>query len=201
MIVAAMSWLLRKAAPHHRIFFELYRRTDPSPRQWADFLREHSNFYAIGSDCHISPRAGLFDREYVRIGNNVWIEDCFIVGHDGSVEMINSAFGTRLDKVGKIDIRDNVAIGIGAKILPGVTIGPNAIVEPGSVVVRDVPPNTVVSGVPAKEVGKLDELVRSLEIQNAQYPWRAGTKVQAEDTEDAANDRSIHQARAAALFE
>lgn len=171
MILRGLSSLLRKVAHRHPTLRELYRRSGPSSNEWAEFLREHSSFFDIGEHCHINPGAGIYDREYVRIGNNVWIDDCFIVGHDGSIGMINQAFGTRLDKVGKVDIRDNVVIGVGAKILPGVTIGPNAMVGAGSVVVRDVPENTVVSGVPAVPVGKLDEMVEELRRENEAYPW------------------------------
>ena len=44
-------------------------------------------------------------------------------------------------------------------ILPDVTIGPNSIVGAGSIVVKDVPPNTVVAGVPAREVATVDEYI------------------------------------------
>jgi acetyltransferase-like isoleucine patch superfamily enzyme len=64
----------------------------------------------------------------------VRIATCMILGHDGTVNMINRALGLHLDSVGKIDIRDNVYIGYHAVVLPGVTIGPNAIVSAGSVV-------------------------------------------------------------------
>jgi len=49
-------------------------------------------------------------------------------------------------------IRRNVWIGAGATVLPGVTIGENAIVAAGAVVSRDVPENTVVAGIPAKVI-------------------------------------------------
>jgi acetyltransferase-like isoleucine patch superfamily enzyme len=49
-------------------------------------------------------------------------------------------------------IRRNVWIGAGATILPGVTVGENAIVAAGAVVSRDVPANSVVAGIPAKIV-------------------------------------------------
>jgi acetyltransferase-like isoleucine patch superfamily enzyme len=54
-----------------------------------------------------------------------------------------------------IVIKRNAWIGAGATILPGVTIGENAVVAAGAVVSRDVPPNTVVAGVPAKVVKTL----------------------------------------------
>ena len=49
-------------------------------------------------------------------------------------------------------------IGAGATILPGVTVGENAVVgAAGSVVTRDVPPMTIVAGNPAKIIRKIDE--------------------------------------------
>lgn len=52
-------------------------------------------------------------------------------------------------------IKRNAWIGAGATILPGVTVGENAVVAAGAVVSRDVSPNTVVAGVPAKVVKTL----------------------------------------------
>lgn len=52
-------------------------------------------------------------------------------------------------------IKRNAWIGAAAAILPGVTIGENAIVAAGAVVSRDVPPDTVVAGIPAKVVKNL----------------------------------------------
>lgn len=49
-----------------------------------------------------------------------------------------------------IVIKKNAWIGAGATILPGVTVGEKAIVAAGAVVTRDVPPNTIVGGIPAK---------------------------------------------------
>ena len=54
--------------------------------------------------------------------------------------------------LGSILIQRNAWIGAGASILPGVTIGENAVVAAGAVVSRDVPANTVVAGIPAKVV-------------------------------------------------
>jgi acetyltransferase-like isoleucine patch superfamily enzyme len=53
-------------------------------------------------------------------------------------------------------IKRNAWIGAGATILPGVTIGENAVVAAGAVVNKDVPANTVVGGVPAKIIKTFD---------------------------------------------
>lgn len=57
-------------------------------------------------------------------------------------------------KVGDVVIGDNVLVGGGAIILPGVEIGEGAIVAAGAVVTHSVPPNTIVGGVPATEIGR-----------------------------------------------
>ncbi|WP_418987090.1 sugar O-acetyltransferase [Bacteroides heparinolyticus] len=54
-------------------------------------------------------------------------------------------------------IRRKAWIGAGAIILPGVTVGENAIIAAGAVVTKDVPDNTVVAGVPAKILRKIKE--------------------------------------------
>jgi acetyltransferase-like isoleucine patch superfamily enzyme len=53
---------------------------------------------------------------------------------------------------GHVHIKRNAWIGAGATILPGVTIGENAVVAAGAVVSKDVPANTVVGGIPAKTI-------------------------------------------------
>ncbi len=56
-----------------------------------------------------------------------------------------------------IVIKKKAWIGAGATILAGVTIGENSVVAAGAVVTKDVPPNTIVGGVPAKIIKTLDE--------------------------------------------
>jgi acetyltransferase-like isoleucine patch superfamily enzyme len=55
-----------------------------------------------------------------------------------------------------IHIGKNVWLGAGAIILPGVTVGENSIVAAGAVVTKDVPSNTIVGGVPARVIKKID---------------------------------------------
>jgi hypothetical protein len=76
-----------------------------------------------------------------------------------------------LQRFGPIHIDDNCFIGTGAVLMPGVRIGPNAIVGAGSVVTRDVPPGGVFAGVPARKVADLEDYKRKcLEAWQQQRP-------------------------------
>jgi len=55
-------------------------------------------------------------------------------------------------------IEDGVLVGANADVLEGVTVGKNSIVAAGAVVLEDVPPGTVVAGVPAKPIKRTDEV-------------------------------------------
>ena len=56
-----------------------------------------------------------------------------------------------------VHIGKNVWVGAGATILPGVTVGDNAVVAAGAVVTKDVAPNTIVGGNPAKVIRVIPE--------------------------------------------
>jgi acetyltransferase-like isoleucine patch superfamily enzyme len=143
----------------------------PSGTEYAEFLRRQGRLHAIGRDCSILPGTAITDPSYVRLGSNISLSQCTLLGHDGSISVLNLAYGARLESVGKIDIRDNVFVGWGAIVLPGVTIGPNAIVAAGAVVTSDVPPNTIVGGVPARPIGTVDALVEKLRTRTGALPW------------------------------
>ncbi len=84
----------------------------------------------------------------VRIGNDTRLSP-YAVLESGFLRRENT---TRLHDSRPIVIGNNVWVATGAIILAGVTIGDNAIVAAGAVVTRDVPPNTLVRGVPARIV-------------------------------------------------
>lgn len=163
---------LRHCAFKHGRFVKLYMRIcRPWGDEYAQFLRTRGIVHSVGEHCHINPGVSMTDPAYVRIGNNVIMADCTLIGHDASAAMLERAYQTKLDAVGKIDIRDNVFIGHGAIVLPGVTIGPNAIVAAGSVVTKDVKEGTVVGGVPAKQISLTSDRVKRLRDETTKLPW------------------------------
>ncbi len=164
--------LLRKLAFKYKFFLRVYNKLYKiSGYEYAEFLKIHSKIHSIGKGCAIWPYTNITDPEYTRIGNNVMLTACTILGHDGSIAVLNEAYGLKLDKVGKVDIKDNVFIGHGAIVLPNVTIGPNAIVAAGAVVTKDVPENSIVAGVPARVIGSMREYANKIELETKSLPW------------------------------
>ena len=88
----------------------------------------------------------------------VEIEDNVLIGPEVKIATVDHDFYDRhnLLHFGKVTIKENAWIGIGAIICPGVTIGKNAVVAAGAVVTKDVPDNVVVGGNPARFIKELD---------------------------------------------
>src|SRR4028119_790346 len=149
MLKSTVQKILRHLAMRYGKFPGLYIKfCNPSSEEYTEFLRRHGNLYAIGSNCSILPSTIFADPAYVRIGNNVHLSSCTLIGHDGSIAMLNRAYNVKLDSVGKIDIGDNVFIGYGAIVLPNVTISSNAIVGADAVVTKDVAERALLAASP-----------------------------------------------------
>lgn len=87
---------------------------------------------------------------YINAKNGVKIEDEVQIGSHCSIYSVS----TIDDKEGEVILKRNCRIGSHSVVMPGVTVGENAIVGAFSFVNRDVPANTVVVGVPARELKK-----------------------------------------------
>lgn len=124
----------------------------------------------IGQNCEIYSRANLGSEPYlITIGDHVRITDNVrFVTHDGGIWVLRgdkSGFSDtykKMDKFDPIHICDNVHIGLNATIMPGVTIGENTIIGCGAIVTKDIPPNSVVAGVPAKIIKSLVEYEKGI---------------------------------------
>ena len=77
--------------------------------------------------------------------------------HDGAKWVLEQNADFEGSKFGPIIIRDNSFIGVNAIIMPGVVIGPSSVVGAGAVVTKDVPPNTVYAGNPARFISTYEE--------------------------------------------
>ena len=142
-------------------------------QDWAEYLRRHGGFAAFGTGNAIVHTTHFADPGLTRIGSNVHMSgSAFFTGHDASVNVINTAYGLRLDSVGPITLGDNIFVGYGAVVLPNVEIGDNVIVGAGAVVARSVPSDSIVVGSPARVVGTLSDYVERLKLRNEALPWR-----------------------------
>jgi maltose O-acetyltransferase len=115
---------------------------------------DERDLFEIGEQSFVSGPLRVDLGASVRIGNGVQL------GHDVFLLTINHEVGPPEHRCGRvisapISIGDGVWIGSRAMILPGVSIGAGAIVAAGAVVSRDIAPNTLVAGVPARHIRDL----------------------------------------------
>jgi len=114
-------------------------------------VRCHEGVVEIGAKTVMGQECTISAFQHVKIGRECVIADrvMFIDFDHGVVEVERPI---RLQGIYKRDVNvgNNVWIGYGACILRGVTVGDNAIIGTNSVVTKDVPPNAVVGGLPAK---------------------------------------------------
>lgn len=89
----------------------------------------------------------------IEIGDNVTLAPrVHILCHDASTKTF-----LNYTKIGRVTIGDNVFVGAGTVILPGVKIGSNVIIGANSTVTHDIPENTVAAGCPAQRLCSLEE--------------------------------------------
>ena len=125
------------------------------------YIVEHRFFAETGENFFFQPRILPINAEYIKFHNNVAVaSNVTFVCHDVMQKVFNNINSKKQvkKKYGCIEVMDNVFIGSNATILYDVRIGPNAIVAAGSIVTKDVPPGSVVAGVPAKVIGKYEDL-------------------------------------------
>ena len=124
----------------------------------------------IGSNCKIS--------SHTFVCEGVTIEDDVFIGH--GVMFINDPY-PRATTDGSLQteqdwaveptlVKKGASIGSNGTILSNVTIGENAIVGAGSVVTKDVPPNTIVAGNPARVLRTITETNRPAELVRSRKP-------------------------------
>ena len=139
----------------------LYFYIIPTAQKRVKWLKKKKKFALLGEHVHYQPRKYPADGKRLKIHDNVAIAaDVEFTLHDIIHWIYDGMEGKRCYKEyrGCVEIFENVFIGAGSRILPNVKIGPNVIIAAGSLVNKDVPPNTIVGGVPAKVIGNFDSL-------------------------------------------
>lgn len=163
-------WFVRLLAPlyqhrgRHSVIHASVRMDTPPYRRFS--LGDYS---VIESFCCINNAVGdVLIGDYTRIGlHNTVIGPVTIGSHVNlaqgiTVTALNHNFedpNKRIDEQGisttPVTIEDDVWIGANAVVLPGVTIGNHSVVAAGAVVTKDVPPHSLVAGVPAKVIKQI----------------------------------------------
>lgn len=126
------------------------------PAQLTCFLQKLRGV-KVGKGTKISRTVQIDDAfpELVEIGDNVWVTaGVMILCHQRDLKHY-IADKPVMDcplKTAKVIIKDGAHIGIGAILMPGVSIGEGAVIGAGAVVTKDVPPYSVAAGVPARVI-------------------------------------------------
>ncbi len=134
---------------------ELFGRQVPST------LRVFPPFYTdFGKNIHVGENVFINACCHFQDHGGIWIGDDCQIGHGVVFATLNhfeSPSKRKLTYPAPIKLGRSVWIGSNATILQGVTIGDYSVVAAGAVVTRDVPPRTIVGGVPAKAIREIRE--------------------------------------------
>jgi acetyltransferase-like isoleucine patch superfamily enzyme len=136
------------------IFSELTgEKVDSSFMCFPPFYTDFGKNITIGKNVFLNTGCSFQDRGGINIGNGS------MIGMNVTIATLNHGLSLETRNItypSPVIIGENVWIGSNSTILPGVTIGDNSVVAAGAVVTKDVPENTVVAGVPAKVVKKIN---------------------------------------------
>ena len=108
----------------------------------------------VGDNFFLNVNGKLMDSGKITIGNNVFIApNVCIVTEEHAMDVKQRVEG--LEYTHPVNIGDNVWICTGAIILPGVTIGDNSVIGAGSIVTKDIPPNSLAVGNPCRVIREI----------------------------------------------
>lgn len=160
---------------------KLYFKCLPTSGMRTRYIVKHkNNFHSVGEKLFFQPRNYPADPELISIGNNVKIASGVqFINHD----VVNSMFCDMDENIniprtfnGCIEIGNNVMIGANSVILPNVKIGSNVIIAAGAIVSKNIPSGEIWGGVPARCIGKtqelLDKRLNCLYINQTENLWK-----------------------------
>ncbi len=120
------------------------------------FFCDYGSQIVVGKNVFFNTNCMILDVNTVTIGSNVMFGPCVQIhttNHPIKAKERRTGYETALP----VDIGDDVWIGAGAIILPGVKIGARSVIGAGSVVTKDIPKDVVAVGNPCKVLKKIDQ--------------------------------------------
>ena len=154
-ICAEMNAMYHTPEELAALFAELTGR--PTPEGFALFPPFNSD---CGKNIHLGENVFINSGCKFQDQGGIYIGDRSLIGHNVVLATLNHSLDpakrSSLEPA-PIHIEEDVWIGSNATVLPGVRIGRGAVVAAGAVVTKDVPAMTIVGGVPAKPIKKIEE--------------------------------------------
>lgn len=142
----------------YRLWHTLRLWMIPDSEKRANYIKKSNLFHHMGDACTIMERKVPLYPNLISIGNNVHLASkVCLVPHDAIHLCLNSMGASVKEKIGCIEIGDNVFIGANTTVLYDVKIGSNVIIGAGSLVNRDIPDNSVAVGIPARVIGTFED--------------------------------------------
>lgn len=128
----------------------------------------------LGKDVRLNCGVKAFNSEpyLIALGDRVLIADgVHFITHDGGVFVLKglNKIENKADKIAPIQVGNNVYIGTGAYIMPGVKIGNNCIIGAGAIVTKSIPDNSVAVGIPARVIETVDDYAAHFLRKNCLY--------------------------------
>lgn len=152
-ITAKMNSSYKNPEKLRKLFSELTgKKVDEKFGIFPPFYADYGLNIIVGKNVFINSGCCFQDQGGIEIGDNALIGQQVVIAtlnHDLNPQ--NRANMTALP----VKIGNGVWIGAHATILAGVTVGDGAVIAAGAVVTKDVPPNTVVGGVPARKINDI----------------------------------------------
>lgn len=149
----------------HRIAHRLYRR------RWYTLARLISHVARFLTGIEIHPGARIGRRFFIDHGLGVVIGETAEIGDDVTLYQGVTLGGTGKERGKRHPTLGNgVIVGVGAKVLGAITIGDRSKIGAGSVVVKDVPPDCTVVGVPGRIVVREGRRVGGVDLDHADLP-------------------------------